>query len=72
MKAYFQAFVKFKKNYWAQLFSMAEFTYNNIKNISINYTFFIFNCKYYLCIFYNKNFDLCLKLKTVKKISFEL
>ena len=57
MEAYLQAFVNFKQNNWAQLLSMAEFAYNNIKNANINYTTFELNCGYHPRVFYKEDFD---------------
>ena len=51
---------------------MAEFAYNNAKNASTSYTLFKLNYGYYSYIFYKKDFDPCLKLKTVEKLFFEL
>ena len=48
-------------------FLIADLVYNNTKNININSIFFEFNCKYYSYIFYKKDLNLCLKLKTVKE-----
>ena len=45
---------------------MAEFINNNAKNASTNYTLFEFNCKYYFCIFYEKDFNPYLKSKIAK------
>ena len=47
---------------------MAEFTYNNTKNINISHVLFKFNYRYYLYIFYKKNFNPYLKLKIIKKL----
>ena len=43
IEAYLRAFVNFKRNDWARLFSMAEFAYNNAKNASTGYTLFELN-----------------------------
>lgn len=51
---------------------MAKFTYNNAKNIRIGHILFKLNSRYYLYVFYKKNFDICLKSKTAKKLSFKL
>ena len=47
---------------------MIEFTYNNAKNTNSNYISFEFNCKYYFCISYKKDFNLYLKLRIEKKL----
>ena len=54
MEAYLHVFVNFKQNNWAQLLLMAEFAYNNAKNVKIGYILFKFNCRYYSHIFYKK------------------
>ena len=51
---------------------MAEFTYNNAKNVNIGYMLFEFNCGYHLYIFYKKDFDSRSKLKIVKELSSKL
>ena len=51
---------------------MAEFTYNNAINASTSYILFEFNYRYYPHVFYEKNLDLCSKLKTAKELSSKL
>ena len=51
---------------------MVKFAYNNIKNTNTGHILFELNYKYYSCIFYKKDLDLCSKLKTEEKLSFEL
>ena len=51
---------------------MAEFTYNNAKNVSFGYTPFKFNCKYYPQMFYKKDIDPHFKFKSIDKLSTEL
>ena len=51
---------------------MAEFTYNNVINKSINHIFFELYYKYYLCIFNAKDINPNLKLKIAKKLFFKL
>ena len=57
MEAYLRAFVNFKENDWARLLSIAEFAYNNTKNISTSYTPFELNCGYHSRISYNEDVD---------------
>ena len=47
---------------------MAEFAYNNAKNISIGYTLFELNCSYHPCMSYKKNIDLYSRLKTANEL----
>lgn len=42
---------------------MAEFAYNNMKNVSISYILFELNYDYHPYISYKKNIDLCSKFK---------
>ena len=49
--------------------SIAEFTYNNLKNDSIRYIFFELNYKYYLYISYKKNVNLCSRFKVGDNIT---
>lgn len=48
---------------------MAEFIYNNNKNISIGYILFKLNYRYYFWLFYKEDNDSCSKLKTIDKLS---
>ena len=72
MEAYLQVFVNFEQNDWAQLLSMAEFAYNNTKNVSIDHIFFKLNCGYHPCVSYKKDLDPHSKSKIAEKLSFKL
>ena len=72
MEAYLQAFVNFKQNNWAQLLPMAEFTYNNAKNVSTGHISFKFNCKYHPWVFHEEDLDPRSKLKTMEELSSKL
>ena len=72
IEAYLRVFVNFEQNDWARLLLMAEFAYNNAKNISTGHTSFEFNCKYHLRVFYKKDLDPYSKLKIVEELSSEL
>ncbi len=50
---------------------MAEFAYNNIKNVNIGYTFFELNCNYHFHVSYKENIDSYFKLKSAGKLSME-
>ena len=52
-------------------FFIMEFAYNNAKNINISHTLFKLNYKYYVCVSYKKDLNLCLKLKIVEELFFE-
>ena len=47
---------------------MAEFAYNNVKNASIGDMSFELNCGYHLCIFFEKDTNLCFQSKTADKL----
>ena len=72
MEAYLQAFVNFEQNDWARLLLIAEFAYNNAKNISTSYTPFELNCRYHPCVSYKEDLDPCLKSKIAEKLSSKL
>ena len=46
MEAYLQVFDNYEQNYWAKLFLIAGFAYNNIKKGNNGHTPFEFNCDY--------------------------
>ena len=72
MEAYLRAFINFKQNDWVRLLSMAEFTYNNAKNASIDYTPFELNCGYHSHVFYKENVDPCSKSKSAEDLANDL
>ena len=47
---------------------MAKFTYNNSKDVSINYMLFKLNFSYYLCIFFEENINLSFQSKTADEL----
>ena len=50
---------------------MAEFIYNNVKNISTSHIPFELNCEYHFCVSYEQDFDLRSKSRTTEEFSFE-
>lgn len=72
IKAYFGAFLNFKQNNLTQFLSIAEFAYNNDKNIRTNHTLFKLNCGYHLYVFYKEDINPCFKSKIINKLSTEL
>ena len=72
MEAYLWTFVKFEQNDWARLLPMAEFAYNNAKNVSTGHTPFELNCGYHLWMLYEDDVDLDSKSKSADKLSAEL
>ena len=51
---------------------MAEFAYNNAKNVSTSHTPFELNCGYHPRVSYKKDLDPRSKLKTAEELSSEL
>ena len=51
---------------------MAEFAYNNTKNVSTGYTSFELNCGYHPWIAYKEDINPCFQSKSVNKLSVEL
>ena len=51
---------------------MAEFAYNNAKNVSTGHTLFELNCGYHPCISYKEDVDLYSKSKSADELSSEL
>ena len=51
----------------AKLLFIAKFVYNNIKNVSIKYKSFRFNCRYHLHISYKNNINFYFRSKLVNK-----
>ena len=51
---------------------MAEFTYNNAKNVSTGFTPFELNCGYHPWVSYKKDLDLHSKLRIAKELSSKL
>ena len=49
---------------------MTKFADNNAKNASISHISFLFNYKYYLCIFYKKKPQFIFKIKYYEKLIF--
>lgn len=57
---------------WTSFLPIAEFAYNNTKNVSTGHTLFELNCGYHSKVFYQKNVDLNLKSKAENKLAAEL
>lgn len=51
---------------------MAEFAYNNHKNISTNYSSFKLNCDFYSQMFYKKDVDFFFKWKAIDELAAKL
>lgn len=47
---------------------MAEFAYNNLKNVSIDHIPFKFMCGFYFKVFYKKNLNFAINSKAAKKL----
>lgn len=72
MEVYFRIYINSNQKDWARLLLMAEFAYNNTKNISISYTLLEFNCGYYFYVFYKENIDSYSKSKSANKLLTQL
>ncbi len=72
MKAYLRAFVNFEQNDWARLLLMAEFAYNNAKNVSTGHTPFELNCGFHSRASYKKDVDPHSQSKSADKLATEL
>ena len=64
IKAYLWAFVNFKQNDWARLLPIAEFAYNNAKNLSTGHKSFELNYGYHPCILFEEDINPCSWLKS--------
>ena len=72
MEAYLRAFINFEQNDWARLLLMAEFTYNNAKNVNTGHTPFELNYDYHPQMLYKEKVDSHSKSKSADKLSAEL
>ena len=72
MEAYLRAFVNYKNDNWARLLPMAEFTYNNTKHASIEYTLFELNCGYHPRVSYKEDVDPGSRSKAADELTKEL
>ena len=66
------AFVNFKQNNWTKFLSIAEFAYNNAKNVSTNHTLFELNYNYHLWMLYKEEVNSYSKFKSANKLLVEL
>ena len=72
IEAYFLVFVNYEQNDWARLLPMAEFAYNNAKNISTGYTSFELNCGFHPRVSYKEDVDPRSRSKTADQLATEL
>ncbi len=72
MKAYLQAFMNFEQYNWARLLPIAEFTYNNAKNVSTGNKIFELNCGFHPQASYNKDVNLRSQTKSANELATEL
>ena len=72
IEVYLWAFVNFEQNNWARLLPMAEFTYNNAKNVSTGHMIFKFNCGYHPCFSCEQETNPHFRSKTAKELSSKL
>lgn len=71
-KVYLWAFVNFKQNKLARFLLIAEFIYNNTKDIDIGQTHFQFNYGFYSKVLYKKDIDSQSKSKPTNKLVIKL
>ncbi len=72
MKAYLRAFVNWEQDNWARLLPMAEFAYNNAKNVSTCHTLFELNCGYRLRVSFGEDVDPRSRSHSANKLAEEL
>lgn len=72
MEAYLRAFINIKQNNWVRLLLMAEFAYNNVKNMITDPIYFKFNCSYYPHVFFEDKINFCSKSRSADKLAKKL
>lgn len=72
MKTYLRALVNWEQNNQAKLWLIAEFEYNNTRNISTSNTFFDHNYNYYPLVFCEDKTDSYSKSRSANKLAKEL
>lgn len=72
IEAYLRVFFNYKQKNRFYLLYIAEFAYNNAKNMSIGYISFEFNRDYHFRVFYKENIDPRFKSKSSDKLSSKL
>ncbi len=72
MKAYLRAFVNYEQDNWARLLPMAEFAYNNTKNVSTGHTLFEHNCGFHPRASYKEDVNPRSQLKSADELVIKL
>ncbi len=72
MEAYLRAFVNWEQNNWANLLPMAEFAYNNAKNVSTGHTPFEVNCGYHPRVSFKEDVDPRSRSRSANELAEEL
>ncbi len=72
IEAYLRAFVNSEQDDWARLLSIAEFAYNNFKNISTSHIPFKLNYGYYSGVFFKEDVDPRLRFYSANELAKEL
>ncbi len=72
MKAYLRAFVNWEQDDWARLLPMAEFAYNNIKNVNTSHILFELNYGYYLKVSFKEDVNLHSRSHSANELAEEL
>lgn len=69
MKVYLYVFVNWEQNNWARLLPIAKFAYNNVKNISTDFTLFKFNCGLQLYMSFKNEVNSCSRFCFATKLA---
>ena len=64
--------MNWEQNDWARLLLIAEFAYNNAKNVNTGHTFFKFNCDFHPKISFKDNVNSRFRSHSVNKLAKEL
>ncbi len=69
IEAYLRAFVKYEQDDWARLLPMAEFVFNNARNVNTGQMPFELNCGFHTWASYEKDVDPRSKLKAADELA---
>ncbi len=72
MEAYLRVFVNWEQDDWARLLPIAEFAYNNAKNVSTGHILFELNSGYHSRVFFEEDIDPYLRSRSINKLAEEL
>ncbi len=72
MQAYLRAFINWKQDDWVRLLLIAEFAFNNTKNVSTGHTPLELNCGYHLRVSFEEDVNSRLKSRFTNRLAEEL